>query len=98
MDLAAFRRTLDANEPPKGLARPLRALWHSAHDEWDRAHTLIQTQDDSVSCWIHAHLHRVEGDLSNAAYWYSRAGRGVPRSDLQAEWEEIVAALLEPKA
>ena len=75
-------------------SRSLRALWHVGRDQWDRAHDLIQAHDDKTSCWIHAHLHRIEGDLSNAAYWYSRAGRGVPKSDLQAEWEEIVASLL----
>ena len=49
---------------------------------------------DEDSCWIHAHLHRIDGDLPNAAYWYSRAGRGVPKTDLQSEWEAIVTALL----
>jgi hypothetical protein len=94
MDLGEFRRTFDGDEPPKQLSRPLRALWHAARDQWDHAHRLIQTQDDVDSCWIHAHLHRIEGDLPNAAYWYSRAGRGVSKADLQTEWEEIVTALL----
>ena len=94
MDLGEFRRTFDDDEPPKQLSRPLRALWHAAHDQWDHAHRLIQTQDDADSCWIHAHLHRIEGDRSNAAYWYARAGRKLPNSDRHAEWEEIVTALL----
>jgi hypothetical protein len=94
MDLEAFRRTLEDSEPPEQIGRGLRALWHVGRDQWDRAHALIQTQDDDESCWIHAHLHRIDGDLPNAAYWYSRAGRGVPKSDLQTEWEQIVTSLL----
>jgi hypothetical protein len=85
---------LEDDEPPNGLNDALRALWHAGRDQWDRAHRVVQSHDDADSCWIHAHLHRVEGDLSNAAYWYSRAGRAVPKSDLRAEWEEIVEALL----
>lgn len=94
MDLEAFRRSLKNDEPPEEVGVGLRALWHAGRDQWDRAHGLIQDRDDNEGCWIHAHLHRIEGDLSNAAYWYSRAGRGVPKTDLRAEWEEIVTALL----
>jgi hypothetical protein len=94
MDLNTFRRSMEDSEPPEEIGGELRALWHAGRDEWDRAHALIQSRDGDASCWIHAHLHRVEGDLSNAAYWYSRAGRGVPKSDLRTEWEEIVTALL----
>jgi hypothetical protein len=94
MDLEAFRRSLKNSEPPEEISPGLRALWHARRDQWDRAHALIQARDDGESCWIHAHLHRIEGDLPNAAYWYSRAGRGVPKTDLQAEWEDIVASLL----
>ncbi len=75
MDLEAFRRTLKDSEPPEQIGRGLRALWHVGREQWDHAHALIQTHDDEDSCWIHAHLHRIDGDLPNAAYWYSRAGR-----------------------
>jgi hypothetical protein len=94
MDLAAFRRSLRQTQPPQEVSRTLSALWHLGRKQWERAHALIQTQDDSDSCWVHAHLHRVEGDLSNAAYWYARAGRAVPSEDLETEWESIVQSLL----
>jgi hypothetical protein len=93
-DLAAFRKTFVDDEPPSGLSRQLRALWYAGNQYWDRAHALIQTQDDTDSCWIHAHLHRLDGDLPNAAYWYARAGRGVPECDTESEWEQIVRVLL----
>ena len=94
MNLEAFRRTLQHDKAPDGLSQPLQALWHLGRDEWDRAHEIIQAQNDPDSSWIHAHLHRVEGDLSNARYWYTRAGRAVSKSDLESEWEEIAKALL----
>jgi hypothetical protein len=94
MDLAAFRKTFEAQDPPVGLTRQLRALWYVGKQYWDRAHALIQTQDDADSCRIHAHLHRLDGDLPNAAYWYSRAGLGMPDCDTQTEWEQIATALL----
>ena len=94
MDFEAFRRALEDDQPPESVGPALRAMWHAARNQWERAHELVQTHDDTDSCWIHAHLHRVEGDLSNAAYWYSRAGRRMPKGDLQAEWQEIVTSLL----
>ena len=78
-------------------ARPLRALWHAARGEWDTAHGIAQAQaqeGDPAHDWVHAHLHRVEGDLGNASYWYRRAGKAVGKGDLAAEREAIVAALL----
>ena len=94
MDFAAFRRSLALPEPPEDLSPILRALWHLGRKQWDRAHAIAQAEDDAESCWVHAHLHRVEGDLSNAAYWYARAGRRVPSDDLESEWEAIVRELL----
>jgi hypothetical protein len=72
----------------------LQALWHEAKGDWDVAHDLLQGQNDQTGAWVHAYLHRKEGDNSNAAYWYSRAGRTLPNQSLQAEWEEIAEALL----
>jgi hypothetical protein len=68
MDLDAFRRSLGNASPPAGLSPPLRALWHLGRKEWDAAHAIVQDEDDDDSAWVHAHLHRVEGDLSNARY------------------------------
>ena len=94
MDLESFRRSLADGNPPEGTDHALRALWHAGRADWDRAHELVQSAEDRANCWVHAHLHRVEGDLSNAAYWYRRAGRSIPKGDLQAEWDEIVRSLL----
>ena len=95
-DLAAFTDSLGDAEPPEGLTPPLRALWHAARGEWDTAHGIAQQQEgDPAHDWVHAHLHRVEGDLGNAGYWYRRAGKPVETGDLAAEREAIVVELLD---
>jgi hypothetical protein len=94
MDREDFRRSLADDEPSPELPRELQALWHAGRGRWDRAHAIVQTRDDAESCRIHAYLHRVEGDPSNAAYWYARAGRRMPESDLQTEWDMLVSELL----
>ena len=94
MDYSAFHRSLIGQEPPAELSPVLKALWHLGRKEWDLAHAIAQDGRDADSHWVHAHLHRVEGDLSNAAYWYARAGRSVGSSDLDVEWESIVRTLL----
>jgi len=80
--------------PPEGLSVYLQALWYDGKGDWDRSHETIQDVPDSTASWIHAYLHRKEGDRSNAAYWYSRAGKTMPFSTLEEEWEQIAAALL----
>ena len=81
-------------KPPEDLGPALRALWHLARDEWDAAHGAAQRDDGRDGAWAHAHLHRVEGDLANAGYWYRRAGRPASEAPLDDEWEEIASALL----
>lgn len=94
-DLDQFERSLGAAEPPADLPPALAALWHAGRDEWDRAHALVQEREGVGACdWVHAHLHRVEGDDGNAAYWYRRARRPVATGEPRAEWREIAAALL----
>ncbi|MBK1657395.1 hypothetical protein [Paracraurococcus ruber] len=80
--------------PPEGLAGPLAALWWDARGDWDRAHGAAQAGEDAASAWVHAYLHRREGDLANADYWYRRAGRRRPADPLEAEWAAIAVALL----
>jgi hypothetical protein len=94
MTLAELKASLSEAAPPPGLSALVRALWHDGRGGWDEAHRIAQSIDDAEGAWVHAYLHRKEGDLSNAGYWYSRAGR--PRSDvsLDEEWEEIAGALL----
>ncbi len=94
MDLETFKASLDQDVPPEGLGPALQALWHKAKGNWDEAHRLSQAQDDELGAWVHAHLHRVEGNNANADYWYRRAGRPRSSAPLNDEWEEIVSALL----
>ena len=93
MTLAEFRATLTSFEPPD-VSAPLRALWHDAKGDWDKAHTVSQDIDDATGSWIHAYLHRKEGDAGNAAYWYRRANQPIANDSLDAEWERIVRYLL----
>ena len=94
MDITAFKVTLGADSPPEGLSLAVQALWQVAKGDWDQAHKLAQDQDDGAGAWVHAHLHRVEGDLRNAGHWYRKANREVSEAPLPKEWDEIAAALL----
>jgi hypothetical protein len=95
MDLAQFKRSLDGAAPPP-LAPPLRTLWFAAKGDWDKAHALVMDATGAEAAWVHAYLHRVEGDLDNARYWYRQAKRPSASGTLEAEWDAIVAALLSP--
>ncbi len=94
MEFAAFRATLAELSPPSGISPALRALWLAARDDWSGAHEIAQRDPTPAGAWAHAYLHRGEGDLDNAAYWYRRAGKPLATGALDAEWEEIVADLL----
>ncbi len=94
MNLDAFRDSLQAGEPPADLSLPLAALWQAAKGDWNAAHRLAQTDDSAAGAWVHAYLHRVEGDESNAGYWYRRAGKDHPKGPLDEEWAAIAGALL----
>ncbi len=94
MDLGSFKASLTGDAPPEGSDRALQALWHEAKGDWAKAHRLAQGQRDDVGAWVHAYLHRVEGDDSNAGYWYRRAGKPQSSAPLDEEWEAIVSALL----
>jgi hypothetical protein len=95
MSFEEFRRTLATGvEAPADLGPPLRALWHDARGDWPRAHECAQQTPGPDGAWVHAYLHRKEGDTANAAYWYARAGRPEPAVALAAEWESMVRALL----
>lgn len=96
MTFEEFKASLSQESPPAGVGAPLTALWLEAADSWDGAHDALQGQPDgNGSAWVHAYLHRVEGDLSNAAYWYRRAQRSPSDAPLPEEWEEIARALLQ---
>jgi hypothetical protein len=94
MTPAAFRDSLKTKAPPAGASAALQALWWAANDNWDRAHQIVMSADDQDCAWVHAYLHRLEGDLDNAKYWYRQARRKPATQELSAEWSEIIAALL----
>jgi hypothetical protein len=94
LDEEAFRESLVAAAPPADLSGGLAALWWDIKGEWPRAHAAAQAQDDPAGAWVHAYLHRKEGDLANAGYWYRRAGRPVAQGGLDEERHAILAALL----
>ena len=90
-----FKATLDERDPPPTLSPALKALWQDARGQWDAAHQIAQDIDSNTGAWIHAYLHRKEGDQANAGYWYRRAGQSVAQDSLEEEWTRIVTALLE---
>jgi hypothetical protein len=94
MTLKQFIASLSFPNPPKDASVPLQALWQDAKGNWHAAHELVGALEESNAYWVHAYLHRKEGDASNAHYWYERAGKKMPEHSLPREWEEIVAVLL----
>jgi hypothetical protein len=94
MTLQELRATLTHPDPPAGVPPAILALWHDARGDWDAAHRVAQDIDTRDGAWIHAYLHRKEGDLGNAGYWYRRAGRAPASGPLDDEWTAIAAALL----
>jgi hypothetical protein len=94
MNFEEFQKSLTAQQPPSQLSPYLHALWFDGKNDWEKAHTVIQDINDKTAAWIHAYLHRKEGDTGNADYWYSRAGKKRPGISLPEEWQMIVAALL----
>ena len=73
----------------------LRAIWHGLRGDWNAAHELAQAQEDAQGAWVHAWVHRIEGDLGNADYWYQRAGQPSRRDDTRAEGLDIARVLIE---
>jgi hypothetical protein len=94
MTPADFKTSVAGDKPPAGLTPPLEGLWWAAKGDWDKAHKIVQDIETADAAWVHAYLHRVEGDLGNAGYWYRQAGQPVAKDSLEAEWERIVSALL----
>jgi hypothetical protein len=94
MTLDDFRSSLAVRMPPAGLSPALAALWWAGNGDWDKAHRIVMDAADADCAWVHAYLHRVEGDLGNAGYWYRQAGRKPAIGELAAEWAAIAAALL----
>ena len=95
MTFDEFQTSLYQTTAPAGLGAALRALWADGRGDWELAHGLVQQDDSEEASWVHAYLHRKEGDMGNAAYWYRRAGRPPGSGSLESEWRDLVTALLE---
>ena len=93
MNISDFQNLFSLNEPPAHLSVHLQALWWDGKGNWEAAHETIQDMPGANAAWIHAYLHRKEGDLWNADYWYQKAGKVRPGISLEEEWENMVMAL-----
>jgi hypothetical protein len=98
MNLSQFKRSLANAKPPSGLAPALAALWWAGKDKWDKAHNIVMDEGGRDCAWVHAYLHRVEGDHGNARYWYRQAQRPVATQPSSAEWDAIAEVLLQGQA
>ncbi len=96
MNLSDFRDSVAAGTMPPNLSLPLQALWTEASGDWHQAHLMVQNANGPEAAWVHAYLHRKEGDTSNATYWYRRANRVPTQQMLEEEWSSIADALLQP--
>ena len=94
MSVADFKASLSGTAPAPDFNAPLAGLWWAAKGQWDAAHKIVQDEPSADAAWVHAYLHRVEGDLGNAGYWYRQAGQPVAKDSLDTEWERIASALL----
>ena len=91
---AEFEHSLAKPKPPVDLSPALLALWWAGKDDWDKAHGIVMEEGGKDCAWVHAYLHRVEGDLGNARYWYGQAQRPATTTPLRAEWAAIARELL----
>ena len=98
MNIEDFRRSLTQDAPPREAGPLLQALWHEARGNWNLAHEITQELDGRPAARLHAYLHRKEGDLSNAGYWYRRAGTKSMEDSLDSEWEALVRDFLQSAA
>ena len=94
MTLAELKRSLSKPRPPAELSAALTGLWWAGKDDWDKAHKIVMDNTGKDCAWVHAYLHRREGDLENARYWYAQAGRPEAKGSLPAEWARITREIL----
>jgi hypothetical protein len=95
MTYEEFIRSLSSDQPPQQVSDVLKALWYDGKNDWEASHNVAQEIEGKNGSWVHAYLHRKEGDLSNAQYWYSRAGKSRPDVSLKEEWESLVRHFIE---
>jgi hypothetical protein len=94
MTFEEFSRSLEGDAPPQGIPELVAALWYEARGDWDRAHRIAQEVETPDGSRVHAYLHRKEGDIDNARYWYGRAGSPECRDPLPQEWSHLARSLL----
>ncbi len=94
VNLEEFNSTLNAAKPPVEWPNYIQALWWACKEDWHTAHNLVDQSTDLKSKWIHAHLHRVEGDQWNANYWYRQANKSMPITSFKEERTAILSTLL----
>ncbi|MDB5156612.1 MAG: hypothetical protein JWR50_1319 [Mucilaginibacter sp.] len=92
--LTEFKESLNLEQPVSGLSAQLKSLWYDGKGDWHQAHALVDHLTDRESAWVHAYLHRKEGDIPNADYWYSKARQSRPNLPLKEEWEQLVIHFL----
>jgi hypothetical protein len=95
MDWESFKASLESAAPPADAPPALLALWWDRKGDWDRAHEMAQADPSTDGAAVHAYLHRKEGDIANAGYWYRRAGRATETGALEAEWERLARDVAE---
>jgi len=93
--LADFKESFKSDQPGSGLSAQLKSLWYDGKGDWDQAHAQVDHLSDQASAWVHAYLHRKEGDIWNADYWYSKAQKKRPNLSLDEEWEQLVLHFLD---
>ncbi|MDN3581788.1 hypothetical protein [Mucilaginibacter flavus] len=92
--LADFKASLNSNQPDSSLSVQLKSLWYDGKGDWQKAHAQVDHLSDRSSAWVHAYLHRKEGDVWNADYWYRQARQTRPDISLDEEWEQLVVEFL----
>jgi hypothetical protein len=92
--LAEFKESLNLAQPPGDLSVQIKSLWYDGKGDWPKAHAQVDQLTDRQSAWVHAYLHRKEGDIWNADYWYRKAGQARPNLSLDKEWEQLVVHFL----
>ena len=95
MTFEQFQQSRSQPSPPSAISEHLKALWYDGKGDWEQSHNIIQDIGDADAAWIHAYLHRKEGDVGNADYWYRRAGKKRPAVSLEEEWETIAKKIIE---
>lgn len=92
--LDEFKEALRSEQPDSALSAQLKSLWYDGKGDWHQAHAQVDHLTDQASVWVHAYLHRKEGDIWNADYWYGRARQKRPACSLEEEWEQLVLHFL----